>query len=89
MVKYYRKQQIKDIQKDIQKKLEERGIKLTEKQLIVLLAIAANPTITRSDLSNQCVVPVSSVTACISVFKKKKLITREGGRKFGKWLLKL
>ena len=77
----------KDIQTDIQKKLEERSIKLTEKQLIVLLAIAANPTITRSDLSNQCVMPVSSVTACISVFKKKKLITREGGRKFGKWLL--
>ena len=77
----------KSIQKDIQKKLKDRGVKLTEIQLKVVMAMASNPFITRTLLCQKTGLTKSTIITSISALKKKKVIARKGGKRYGEWVL--
>lgn len=79
--------QQKSIQKDIQKKLKDKGIKLTEIQLKVVMAMGENPSITRTLLCQKTGLSEATIITCISALKKKKVIIRKGGRRYGEWVL--
>ena len=79
----------KDIQKTIQKKLEERGIRLTDNQYTVVIAISENSTITKEEICLKYYIPISSLNTAISSLKKKGVIERKGGRRYGEWVLKI
>ena len=76
-----------DIQKTIQRKLEERGIRLTENQQKVVIAISENSSITKEEICFSCSIAVSSLNTAISSLKKKGVIKRRGGRRYGEWVL--
>lgn len=77
----------KSIQRNIQKKLQEKDIKLTEIQLKVVMAIVDNPSITRALLCQKIGLSEATITTCISALKKKKVIFRKGGKRYGEWVL--
>ena len=83
----FTKRSVNTIQKDIQKKLIDRGIRLSRSQFAVAVAIAQNPSITRMELVVQLGMPEISVTFCISRLKEKGVLVRKGGRRYGEWLL--
>lgn len=76
-----------DIQKDIQKKLTGRSIKISKNQMSVAILILQNPSITRMEMSHQLGLADVSVTSCISALKHKGLLIRKGGRRYGEWIL--
>lgn len=75
------------IQRTIQRTIQKRQIKLTPLQLKVLTEIAIRPTITRSELVKITNVGEGDVINSISTLKKKGLMVREGGRRYGIWKL--
>lgn len=81
--------QREDIQKDIQKKLQTKGVRLSTNQLAVAVAIAQNSSVTRMEIMYQTGLSEISVTMCISALKKKEVLVRKGGRRYGEWLLTL
>lgn len=80
---------IENLQKDIQSKLKEKGIQLTREQTLVALLISQNAYVTRYEISQQLTLPDSFVLSCITVLKRKGILTREGGRRYGVWNLNI
>lgn len=72
-------------EKDLQKDLQKMNIELNEKMLGVLLAFVENPNASQRQIANMNGVELSYVIYCVSVFKQKGILQRQGGRKFGTW----
>lgn len=79
--------QKEDIQKNIQKKLAAKGIKLSTNQMAVTIVLLQNSSITRMEITNQTGLVEASVTSCISALKRKGILIRKGGRRYGEWVL--
>lgn len=77
----------KDIQKTIQRKLEERGVQLTENQQKVVMAISENSSITKEEICLNYSITISSLNTVIFSLKKKGILERRGGRRYGEWML--
>ena len=73
-------------QSAIQKTIQRRSIKLTELQTKVLAELAIWPNKSRLDISTDINVGEGDVINCITALKKKGLLVREGGRRYGKWI---
>lgn len=72
-------------EKDLQKDLQKMNIELNEKMLGVLLAFMKNPNASQRQIADINGVELSYVIYCVSVFKQKGILQRQGGRKFGSW----
>lgn len=78
----------KNVSEDsIKQVLQKKNIKLNEKTLKVLVALAINPTYTQAQIALEMDLGVSDVMYCVSVLKHKKLLRRIGTRKYGSWAL--
>ena len=75
----------KNIQKDIQRKLESLSLRLTSEQMSVAAIIGSDSSITRVEIGEQLGLPDASVNACIIALKKKGVLVRIGGKRYGKW----
>lgn len=73
------------LEKDLQKDLQKRGIKMDSKMFNVLMAFAKNPTFSQKQIALEAGVEYSYIIYCVSVFRDKKILEREGGRKYGFW----
>lgn len=80
---------IDTIQRTIQKAIQKNQIKLTPLQLKVLVEIVVSPTRSRADISKSIGVGEGDVNSTISTLKKKGLLVREGGRRYGQWRITL
>ncbi|MBQ0089638.1 MAG: hypothetical protein KBT27_09955, partial [Prevotellaceae bacterium] len=76
-----------DIQKTIQRKLELRGVRLTQTQMMIVVAFAQDSSITKERISIKMGLPISSINTGISALKRKGVLNRIGGRKYGEWVL--
>lgn len=76
------------IQKAIQKRLDERGITITDLQMKTLVFFALNPTATRNDfiLSDKRITEGGTISN-IGRLQELGLLRREGGKKEGKWVV--
>lgn len=72
----------KDVLKDVLKEL-------TERQLLIYNLIKADDQITISELTVKTSVSDRSVCRDIDIIRQKGLLTREGGRKQGCWVILL
>lgn len=77
------------IQRTIQKAIQKKQIKLTALQLKVLVEIAVLPTRSRAEIAKNIGVGEGDVNNSISALKKKGLLVRSGGRRYGKWSITL
>ena len=76
------------IQKAIQKRLEERGITITDLQMKTLVFFALNPTATRNDfISSDNRITEGGTISNIGRLQELGLLRREGGKKEGKWVV--
>ena len=76
------------IQKAIQKRLEERGITITDLQMKALVFFALNPTATRNDfISSDKRITEGGTISNIGRLQELGLLRREGGKKEGKWVV--
>lgn len=76
------------IQKAIQKRLEERGITITDLQMKTLVFFALNPTATRNDfISSDKRITEGGTISNIVRLQELGLLRREGGKKEGKWVV--
>lgn len=73
------------LEKDLQKDLQKRGVKMNPKMFKVFLTFAKYPTFTQKQIAIEADVEYSYVIYCVSVFREKALLEREGGRKYGRW----
>lgn len=65
----------------------EKNTKNKETKIIKL--IINDPTITTDELSNKLGISVRTVKSNLSKLKKENIISREGGKRFGKWKVNL
>ena len=76
------------IQKAIQKRLEERGITITDLLMKTLVFFALNPTATRNDfISSDNRITEGGTISNIGRLQELGLLRREGGKKEGKWVV--
>lgn len=71
------------MQKNIQKTLADRNIKLTTNQLQILIVIRENTSITRDEIIQKCGLTEGTVKSCIAALKKKGVLIRKDGKKRG------
>lgn len=76
-----------DIQKSIQRHIQKKGIILSNIQISILVSIKNNPKITRIEISRDNKLPLSTVIASISAIKKKGMLRRKGGKRYGQWIV--
>lgn len=81
------KVQQRNIQKNIQRKLEQFGIRLSVEQMSVAMMIGLDASVSRLEIGTQLGMSDASVNACIIALKKKGVLFREGGKRYGKWVL--
>lgn len=74
---------------EVQKKVQKKGILITNRQLDVLVRMAINPSITRHQLTNELSVSIKNINDSISALKKLSLLERRGGKKSGQWIVLL
>lgn len=79
----------KDMQKNIQKTLADRNIKLTTSQLQILIVIRENTSITRDEIIQKYELAEGTVKSCIAALKKKGVLVRKDGKKTGRWVVKI
>lgn len=77
----------KNLQKNLQKGLQKRSIHLSPGMFNVLLAFAKNPVFSQQQIASSLSIEKSYVIYCVSEFKKRNILHREGGRKFGRWVV--
>lgn len=75
----------KNIQRDIQKKLESLSLRLTQEQMSVAAIIGSDSSVTRVEIGEQLGLSDASVNACIIALKKKGVLVRIGGKRYGEW----
>lgn len=75
----------KNIQRDIQKKLESLSLRLTQEQMLVAAIIGSDSSVTRVEIGEQLGLSDASVNACIIALKKKGVLVRIGGKRYGEW----
>lgn len=75
------------IQKTIQKTIQRKGISLTSLQAKVLTEASIAPTKSRAAIAESIGVGEGDVINSISALKKKKLLGREGGKRYGRWVV--
>ena len=81
--------QLDTIQKDIQRTIQKRHLSLTSLQSKVLTEISLSPTMSRAEIATAVEDGEGNVINCITALKKKGLIARDGGRRYGCWILHL
>lgn len=75
------------IEKDLQKDLQKKNIKLSDKMFRVLLSFAQNPSFTQQQIAVDAEVDYSYIIYCVSVLRKKGILSRKGGKKYGTWII--
>lgn len=73
------------IQKAIQRTIQKKQITLTSLQLKVLVELSILPTRSRAELSQIIDIGEGDIISSISALKKKGLLARKGGRRYGNW----
>ena len=71
---------VKDVVKDVVKELSER-------QKIILDFISENPALTAKEMSEKAGIVPRTIQRDLAELQTKGIITREGGRKEGKWVI--
>jgi DeoR/GlpR family transcriptional regulator of sugar metabolism len=61
---------------------------VSDRQGFILLLIKDNDLITIQEMSLKIKVPEKTVKQELAVLQEKGILTREGGRKDGKWVIK-
>jgi predicted HTH transcriptional regulator len=72
---------VKDVVKDVVKEL-------TERQHIIIELIKENPSLSTNEMSQKPGMVTRTVQRDLASLHEKGIITREGGRKNGKWVIK-
>ena len=71
---------VKDVVKDVVKELSER-------QKVILRLIEENPTLSANEMSQKTGAVARTIQRDLADLHEKGIITREGGRKDGKWII--
>lgn len=74
-----------DIKMTIQRTIQRKQLKLTTLQINVLTELAIVPTRSRGELARLMGVGEGDIISSISALKKKNLLSRSGGRRYGSW----
>jgi len=65
--------------------LQKKNIKLSDKMFKILLSFAQNPSFAQQQITADAEVDYSYIIYCVSVFRKKGILSRKGGKKYGTW----
>ena len=77
-----------DISDDPKDDLKEVLKEVSDRQGIILLLIKANDLITIQEMSQKIKVSEKTIKRELAVLQEKGILTREGGRKDGRWVIK-
>ena len=66
---------------------EPKSIRTTDTEIAVLKAIKKDPNITQEDLARQVKKSVRTVKTATKTLSDKGLITRQNGKRYGKWVV--
>ena len=72
---------VKDVVKDVVKEL-------TERQKVILKLIKENPSLSASEMSQKTGMVTRTIQRDLASLHEKGFLTREGGRKDGKWVIR-
>ena len=72
---------VKDVVKDVVKEL-------TDRQQVILELIKENPSLSASEMSQKIGMVIRTIQRDLASLHEKGILTREGGRKDGKWVIK-
>ena len=72
---------VKDVVKDVVKEL-------TDRQRVILGLIKENPSLSASEMSQKTGMVTRTIQRDLASLHEKGILTREGGRKDGKWVIK-
>lgn len=72
---------VKDIVKDVAKEL-------TDIQKVILKLIKENPSLSASEMSQKTGMVTRTIQRDLASLHEKGILTREGGRKDGRWVIK-
>ena len=67
--------------------IKEKAIQLSERQEKILLLIATEPTMTSQKISQKTSVSQRTILKDLTDLQNKGIVSREGGRKSGKWVI--
>ena len=74
---------------DLLNRLEERGIRLSKYQRVVLKAMIENPNSTREEISAKYGVLLNTVISCVQALQEKGVVEKKTYKKDSPWVLKI
>ena len=80
----------KDVKNDIKDDKKDDKKELSERQTIIVKILLENPSITIKELANRTGISTSTINREIEKINQLGVsISREGGKTYGKWIVKL
>lgn len=74
-----------DIMQEVLRKLEERGIRLSKYQKVVLSAVVKSPNITKEQISARYGIVLDTVVTCVQALQKKGVLATKTNMRSGTW----